>query len=137
MADNILFTLVDQYGNSLENFSIALDYNFEYVYARSTESVLRGSSSVGIVLGTLPKPKPDLQSTILTIQTESEFYYAPAPLEYKGKFTAPQKIVVAKKTLDPKEKNDILKNATEELRQAIQERVNPTSQDIEEPKINL
>jgi len=120
---NILFTLVDQYGNSLKNFDISLDYNFEYVYARSTESVLRGSSLVGIVLGTLPEPKDGLQSTILTIQTESEFYYAPAPLEYKGEFVSPQTIVVAKRPLDPEAKYNILKRASEDLNEAVAQRI--------------
>jgi len=123
MAENKLFILVDQYGNSLENFSIALDYTFEYVYARSKETVLSGSSSVGVALGTLPKPKLDLQSTILTIQTESEFYYAPGTLLFKGQYQAPQNIAVAKKTLDPQQKNNILTRASEDLNEAVAQRI--------------
>jgi hypothetical protein len=138
MAENTLFILVDQYGNSLENFKFDGKFTFLYSYPnKKPELVVEGRLDLGIAYGDLPKPDKDLEYTQLIIEFESEFYSAPERLLFKGQYEAPQKIVVAKKTLDPKEKNDILKNATEELRQAIQERVNPASQDIEEPKINL
>jgi hypothetical protein len=139
MAENILFTLVDQYGNSLENFKFEGRFAFLYSYPnkKKPEPVVEAGFNGGIAYGDLPKPDKVLESTTLIIEFESEFYNAPGTLVFKGQYQAPQNIAVTKKTLDPKQKNDILEKATEELSQAIQERVNPTSQDIEEPKINL
>jgi hypothetical protein len=45
-------------------------------------------------------------------------------LLFKGLYEAPQKIAVAKKALDPQQKNDILRRANDNLSQAIQQRLN-------------
>jgi hypothetical protein len=121
---NILFTLVDQYGNSLENFKFEGRFAFLYSYPnKKPEPVVEGGLNGGIAYGELPKDVFNLESTTLIIEFESEFYNAPGTLLYKGQYPAPQNIAVTKKTLDPEQKNDILKKATEELSQAIQERV--------------
>jgi len=125
MAENILFTLVDQYGNSLENFKFKGKFNFLYSYSnKKPVNALSGEFDTGIVSGTLPKPDKDLEYTQLVIEFESEFYVAPGRLLFKGLYEAPQKIAVAKKALDPKQKYDIINKANDELLQAIQGRVN-------------
>lgn len=124
MAKNILFTLVDQYGNSLEKFKLQGSFTFYYNYpGKKPEQVLTGSMSTGIAYGTLPRPEEDLESTTLIIELNSEFYNAPGTLFYKGIYQAPQKIAVSKKALDPQQKNNILELATEELSLAVQARL--------------
>ena len=124
MAENILFTLVDQYGNSLENFKLQGSFTFYYNYpGKKPEQVLVGQLPSGIAYGNLPKPQIGLESTTLIIELNSEFYNAPGTLFYKGIYQAPQKIAVSKKALDPQQKNDILKLATEELSLAVQARL--------------
>jgi len=124
MAENILFTLVDQYGNSLEKFKFDGRFSFYYNYSNEKpKSVLEGQLGGGIAYGNLPKPDKGLESTTLIIEFESEFYNAPGNLLYKGQYPAPQKIAVSKKALDPKQKNDILKLATEEHYLAVQARL--------------
>jgi hypothetical protein len=122
---NILFTLVDQYGNSLKNFKFEGRFTFLYSYPnQKPERVMEGGfNGEGIAYGELPEPNKGLEYTQLIIEFESEFYNAPGRLLFKGQYQAPQDIAVTKKTLDPKQKNDILKKANEELSQAIQERV--------------
>jgi hypothetical protein len=125
MAKNILFILVDQYGNSLENFKFEGRFTFLYSYPnKKPEPVLSQPFNSGIAYGDLPKPEKGLEYTQLIIEFESEFYSAPGRLLFKGQYEAPQKIAVAKKTLDPQQKNDILKRANDKLSQAVQERVN-------------
>jgi hypothetical protein len=124
MTENILFTLVDEYGNSLENFKFEGRFTFLYSYPNKKPDIaLSDRLGSGIAYGDLPKPDKGLESTQLIIEFESEFYNAPGRLLFKGQYQAPQDIAVTKKTLDPKQKNDILKKANEELSQAIQERV--------------
>jgi hypothetical protein len=124
MAKNILFTLVDQYGNSLENIKFNGSFNFLYNYPnKKPESVLSNQLQSGVAYGDLPKPDKSLESTTLIIQFESQFYNAPETLVFKEQYKAPQNIVVVKKTLDPQEKEQIVDNYTEELRQAVQARV--------------
>jgi hypothetical protein len=125
MAKNILFTLVDQYGNSLENFRFDGKFTFTYSYQnKKPVNVLSGEFNTGIVSGTLPTPDKGLEYTQLVIEFESEFYVAPGRLLFKGLYEAPQKIAVAKKALDPQQKNDILRRANDNLSQAIQQRLN-------------
>ena len=124
MAKNILFTLVDQYGNSLEKFKLQGRFSFYYNYSNEKpKSVLEGQLGGGIAYGNLPEPDKGLESTTLIIEFESEFYNAPGTLFYKGIYQAPQKIAVSKKALDPQQKNDILELATEELSLAVQARL--------------
>ena len=124
MAENTLFILVDQYGNSLENFKLLGRYTFYYNYSgKNPEQVSAGPINSGIVYGTLPGPEKGLESTLLVIELDSEFYNAPGKLLYKGLYQAPQKIAVSKKALDPKEKTDILKRSAQDLRQAALERI--------------
>jgi hypothetical protein len=124
MAENTLFTLVDQYGNSLENFRFDGKFTFTYSYQNQKPVVaLKETFQGGIVYGTLPAPEKGLEYTQLVIEFESEFYSAPGRLLFKGQYEAPQKIVVAKKTLDPEQKNVIIKKSSEDLSQAVQNRV--------------
>jgi hypothetical protein len=124
MSANKLFTLVDQYGNSLENFRFDGKFTFTYSYQNERPVVaLKDSFQGSTAYGNLPLPDKGLEYTQLVIEFESEFYSAPAPLEYKGKFVSPQTIVVAKKTLDPQQKNDILKRVNDKLSLEVQARV--------------
>ena len=124
MTENILFTLVDQYGNSLENFKFDGKFTFLYSYPnKKPEPVFEGRLDLGIAYGEVPEPDKGLEYTQLIIEFESKFYYAPAPLEYKGEFTSPQTIVVAKRPLDPEAKYDILKRASEKLNEAVAQRI--------------
>jgi hypothetical protein len=124
MAENILFTLVDEYGNSLENFKFGGRFSFYYNYPnKKPVEVLTGSMMTGIAYGTLPRPEEDLESTTLIIEFNSEFYNTSGNLLYKGQYPAPQKIAVSKKALDPEQRIDLLKRSTEDLKQAASERV--------------
>jgi hypothetical protein len=125
MTENILFTLVDEYGNSLENFKFEGRFTFLYSYPNKKPDIaLSDRLGSGIAYGDLPKPDKGLESTQLIIEFESEFYNAPGRrLLFKGQYEAPQKIVVAKKTLDPQEKYDILKRTNDKLSQEVQARV--------------
>lgn len=123
MAENILFTLVDEYGNSLENFRFQGRFQVYYNHSQGKPKlVANGEFDNGIVYATLPKSE-DVVSTLLVIDFESEFYNAPGKLLYKGIYQAPQKIAVSKKALDPKQRIDLLKRSTEDLKQAAAERV--------------
>ena len=138
MAENTLFTLVDQYGNSLENFKFEGRFTFLYSYPnKKPERVFEGGFNSGIAYGELPEPNKGLEYTQLIIEFESEFYNTPGRLLFKWQYQAPQNKAVTKKTLDPQQKNDILNRVNDKLSQAVQERVGPTRPDIEEPKINL
>jgi hypothetical protein len=122
MAKNILFTLVDQYGNSLEKFKLQGSFTFYYNYPNKEPMlVLEGQLGGGIAYGNLPEPDKGLESTTLIININSEFYNAPGNLLYKGQYPAPQKIAVSKKALDPEQRIDLLKRSTEDLKQAASE----------------
>ena len=124
MAENILFTLVDEYGNSLENFRLQGRYTVFYNYSGTKpKEVLANPINSGIGYGDLPKPEKGLESTLLVIEFQSEFYNAPGKLLYKGLYQAPQKIVVSKKALDPAKKIDLLKRSAENLKTTALERV--------------
>jgi hypothetical protein len=124
MAENILFTLVDEYGNSLEKFKLQGRFSFYYKYPnKEPKSVLEGQLGGGIAYGNLPLPQKDLESTTLIIEFESEFYNAPGKLLYKGIYQAPQKIAVSKKALDPEQRAEILNSSLQDLKQAASERV--------------
>jgi hypothetical protein len=135
---NILFTLVDQYGNSLKDFKFEGRFTFLYNYPNTKpKPVADGRLDFGIAYGDLPKPDKGLESTQLIIDFKSEFYNAPGRLLFKGQYQAPQNIAVTKKTLDPKEKNAIVYMATVKLSQAIQERVGSNETPVEVPKDKL
>jgi hypothetical protein len=124
MAENILFTLVDEYGNSLEKFKLQGSFAFYYNYPNKEPMLaLKGLLKSGIAYGNLPEPDKGLESTTLIIEFNSEFYNAPGKLLYKGLYQAPQKIAVSKKALDPEQRIDLLKRSTEDLKQAAAERV--------------
>jgi len=123
MAENILFTLVDEYGNSLENFKLRGRFQVYYNYSQGKPKlVVNGEFDKGIVYAALPKSE-DVVSTLLVIDFESEFYNAPGKLLYKGLYQAPQKIAVSKKALDPKQRIEILERSTQNLKQVAAERV--------------
>ena len=124
MAANTLFILVDQYGNSLENFRFGGRFTFFYNYPDiAPQSVLSGQFRSGIAYGDLPKPSLGLESTTLMLNFDSDFYNAPGTLLFKGQYQAPQNITVSKKTLDPQQKNDILKRSSEDLNEAVAQRI--------------
>ena len=123
MEKNTLFTLVDQYGNSLENFKLPGSFTFYYNYSRNSSEVLTVSITSGTGNGILPRPEEGLESTTLVIAIDSKFYNSPGELVYKGEYQAPQNIAVSKKTLDPEQKVEILETYTEDLRQAVLDRI--------------
>lgn len=123
MAENILFTLVDEYGNSLENFKLPGKFQVYYNYSQGKPKlVANGEFDLGIVYATLPESK-DVVSTLLVIEFESEFYNAPGKLLYKGIYQAPQKIAVSKKAISPADKAKILDQVKQKLSAAAAERV--------------
>jgi len=138
MAENILFTLVDQYGNSLKDFKFEGRFSFYYSYPnKKPQPVVDGRLDLGIAYGDLPKPEKGLESTTLIIEFESEFYNSPGRLLYKGQYQAPQNIAVTKKTLDPKKREQVIKKSIDDLRLAAQERVGSNEIAVEVPKDTL
>lgn len=125
MAANILFTLVDQYGNSLKDFRFDGRFTFIYIYSdnRKPNIALEGQLTGGIAYGDLPKLEKGLESTRLIIEFNSEFYNAPGALLYKGQYPAAQNISVSKKTLDPKQRAVIIEKSIDELKQVASKRV--------------
>ncbi len=124
MAENILFTLVDQYGNSLEKFKLQGSFAFYYNYPNKEPMLaLKGLLKSGIAYGGLPAPEKNLESTTLIIDINSEFYNAPGRLLYKGLYQAPQKITVSKKALNPEQRAEILNSSLQDLKQVASERV--------------
>lgn len=123
MAENILFTLVDEYGNSLENFKLPGKFEVYYNYSQGAPKlVANGEFDLGIVYATLPESK-DVVSTLLVIDFESEFYNAPGKLLYKGIYQAPQKIAVSKKAISPADKAKRLDEVKQKLTEVAAERV--------------
>jgi len=123
MAENILFTLVDEYGNSLENFRLSGRFQVYYNYSKNKPKLVAdGEFDLGIVYATLPESK-DVVSTSLIIDIDSEFYNSPGRLLYKGLYQAPQKIAVSKKAISPADKAKRLEDIKQRLTQAAAERV--------------
>lgn len=124
MAKDILFILTDQYGNSLENYRLSGRISIFYVYPNTKpKEVYAAEVNSGIINGNLPLPDKGIESTLVVIEFDSEFYNAPGKLLYKGLVNTPQKIALSKKAITPEKKADILKRTVEDLKQSALERV--------------